>query len=48
MTIVRRECKSCRGTGDHCHLGECTDPCDDCEGRGYHLWDVETEESWES
>lgn len=31
----RRECPQCRGTGEHCHIGECTDPCDVCRGRKY-------------
>jgi DnaJ-class molecular chaperone len=34
MEFRARECPTCHGTGDHCHLGECTDPCDTCGGRG--------------
>lgn len=44
LDVTKRECRACNGTGDHCHIGECTDPCDHCDGRGYVLVEEERHE----
>lgn len=33
MSTTTTRCPACDGTGEHCHLGECTALCDTCGGR---------------